>query len=203
METNIYEIAGVINECFYYLNRIEYQSKQLFSIDKTYLNLPRSTYEENIKFEREMRYFLNKCRKRQVNLKPLFTQLILDMNYLFKFSLFSDYSQKLKCGDFVRLKRGKEVKVTNLKAGITFFRDAITHPEHETDDPSPRSWPEFPDIKINHYGAFFEEDGNTCFQIGKGKISFAADIRPCFKNLKKICLENDNKNILADFKWQK
>ena len=39
----------------------------------------------------------------------------------------------LNCWEFDRLRNGEKKTITNLQNAITFYRDAIAHPEHYQD----------------------------------------------------------------------
>jgi hypothetical protein len=203
MKGNINEIAGIINECFYYFNRINYQAKNRYSIDTSFSKLREDTYKQFQETNRQRADFINKIRLIDLETKPVFTQLIFDLNHLFKFSIFDNCKQTLTNGKFTRLKYGSPKDVESLKDAIFFFRDAIVHPEHSTEKPSPRALPQFPNINLSLYSLLIKNGTDFCFQIGEGKIRLKADILKCLKNLKEQCLKSDSENILKNFKWVK
>lgn len=203
MKGHINEIAGIINECFYYYNRICYQAKILYSIDASFLKLKSDTYKQFQKTNRQQTVFINKCKLRQAKTKPLVTQLILDLNHIYKFAIFSNQVHPLINGGFVRLKNGKPKNVNTLKNAVIFFRDAICHPEHTIKEPTPRALPRLPHVNPTAYFYLIKHKKDFYIQIGEGKIYLKADILKCLKKLKERCLKYDHKNILKNFKWIK
>jgi len=205
MKGDTNEIAGIINECFYYLNRIHYHANKLYSIDKSSVSLPAKTDKQFQEWNEQRVAFTNKCRLRQMKIKPFFTQLIIDLHHIFKFSIFDSYKQNLAGGKFTRLKNGTRKDVDNIKRAVIFFRDAIVHPEHSRKLPSPRSLPTLPHIYQSAYLYLYPNIDETdyCVQIGEGKIYLKTDILECLKKLKKQCIKSDSKNILKNFKWIK
>ena len=91
MRGNLFEIASIINEAFYYLNHTFTKAKKLYSLDKSLMLSPTIT---NIAWRKATALFINKSRLIHLKTKPFLTQLILDLNHIFQFSnfVFSDQS---------------------------------------------------------------------------------------------------------------
>lgn len=209
MKGNLREIAGIINECFYYFNRIHYHAKKRYSFKESFTILPFEPLNPKSEWNKQRVIFTNKLNFNYLKMKPFLTQIVVDLNHVFKFSIFDNYKQNLSAGEFTRLRNGKHEPVKTLKDAITFFRDAIVHPEHypeyDPPRPSPRSLPTIPYIYQNSYISVYPNTNKTDFylQVGEVKIYLKADILKCLKKIKILCLKSDSKNILNNFKWQK
>jgi hypothetical protein len=202
MKGEIQEIAGIINECFYYYNRLFYQLDELYSIDKSYAKRHVHNYKAHVQFLEDQAVFFNKCAQRQVKIKPFFTQLIFNLCHIFKFEGFQEFDQPLKNGAFIRIKYKKRPEVNCLKTAIEFFRDAIAHPEHSSSLPSPRAFPGKVDVRPTSYAYTIKDGDDFYFQIADGKVYMKSDILFSLNELKKNCLNLDDKNILQNFKWE-
>lgn len=190
MDTDVEEIKGVIKECFYYIDEFFIQGKKLEKVDKSYLDLPRITYEENETFQSKHAEYINETEKIKSNLKAIFSQLMLNLSYLFNFSIFKEYGKIFIKHSFKRTQFLRKPEVNNLKKFVDFFRDAIVHPEYSKKGPSPRARINSSHKQITNYGPFIPnlDHSDYFYKSGEGKIYLKKDIDKILKDLQYILM---------------
>lgn len=189
MENNYNEINWLIDENLKLIKIIYKNSKKHFLIKKDFLLKERNTYKKELAFNKERIKRRKKIYKSfTFNIKPYITQLMFNLNHLIKYNMCNDIANNtnLNCWEFDRLRNGEKKTITNLQNAITFYRDAIAHPEHYHSKPSPRANPEYPENYPDLYFDIYpnEKNNDFTFKISEWKLLLIWDINKYLTNLK-------------------
>jgi hypothetical protein len=113
-------------------------------------------------------------RLRKLKIKWYFILLIFDLKYLL---FFYPSEEKIKLWKFKRFKNGKIKPVEKFNEAITFFRDAIAHPEDFKNKSSPSKFTRDKNSWRLDFCYFWKTELNDyLFQIADWQILIKWDI---------------------------